>query len=127
MLRALDQGIQGEIQTAVKMTADDRGRLLGLDMPQGEMTVIEARNLAEWHESRNTRATLLSPSKRRQMLKFDREARLTGALFVGRTRRIFSCAQLREDPRARIVSNHAKAVCSALGIHYPDPQVIEKR
>mgnify|MGYP007084709382 CR=1 FL=1 len=39
--------------------------------------------------------------------------------------RIIDGASLHDDPNARIVTNNPEAVCRALGVPYPDAQVVE--
>jgi len=39
--------------------------------------------------------------------------------------RVVDGASLRADPEARIITDEPEWVCLALGIPYPDPQVVE--
>jgi hypothetical protein len=50
-----------------------------------------------------------------------------GVLRITGTSRIVDVAALREDPKARIITDDAEAVCRILRIPYPNPQVIERK
>ena len=48
-----------------------------------------------------------------------------GILRIMGTGRILNAATLRADPNAKIITDEPEQVCLALGIAFPDPQVIQ--
>ena len=50
-----------------------------------------------------------------------------GVLRYRGSSRTIDGATLHADPRARIITDSPERVCLALGVRYPDPQVIEEK
>jgi hypothetical protein len=49
-----------------------------------------------------------------------------GVVRIIGTGRIIDAATLRADSGSKIVTDDPEAVCRALGIHFPDPQVMQE-